>query len=199
MRPLSLLVVASTLAVGAWALSARAPQDGPGVDAAAMAEMMKLAGPGPEHDELARYVGDWDVEITMTMPGMPEMAATAKATATSILGERFLEIDTVGEMMGMPTESKLILGFDRRHERWTSVGLDTMGTYWVSGQGVREDDGLLRLHGVDEDTMGKQVFFNEIDFASVDEFTFSVLFTELGGATFDPPLRMVEVRYTRSQ
>lgn len=198
MRTFTVCLTTSMLAVTAWSLAARPSQDGAGLDPAAMAEMLELAQPGPEHDLLARYAGEWDVEISMNMmPGAPASKAAATAKATPILGRRFLELVTEGEMMGTTTESKVILGFDRRHEQWTSVGFDTMGTYWVSGSGVREQDGLLRLHGEDIDTLGKQLFYNEIDFAGADEFTFAVVFTKLGDTAFDPPYRMVELRYTR--
>jgi hypothetical protein len=77
------------------------------------------------------------------------------------------------------------------------VGFDTMGTYWVSGKGVREADGKLRLHGVDDDPLGKQVYFSEIEFVGPDEWTTAVCFTQIGPAKYDPPHRMVELRYTR--
>jgi hypothetical protein len=195
MKSIVSVLAVSTLALGAFAYVTRAAQDA--ADPAAMAEMMRLAQPGPEHEELARYAGEWDVEMTFTMPGAPPMQAKARAVAASILGKRFLEIDTQGSMMGMSMQSKSLLGFDRRHGRWTSVGFDTMGTYWVSGQGVREADGVARLHGVDDDPKGKQVYTFELKFVSADEFTFDVVFTQLGEARFDPPHRMAQLRYTR--
>lgn len=196
MKTFVTVLTLSTLALGALAYARRGPQDA--ADPAAMADMMRLAQPGPEHEELARYAGEWDVAMSFTMmPGAPPMQTTAKAVARSILGKRFLELDTEGSMMGMPVQSKTLLGFDRRHERWTSVGFDTMGTYWVSGQGVREADGVARLHGVDDDPKGKQVYTFELTFVSADEFTFDVVFTQLGETRFDPPNRVVQMRYTR--
>lgn len=196
MKTLVSVLAAATLALGAFAFVAHARQDA--ADPAAMAEMMQLAQPGPEHEELARYAGEWDVAMSFAMmPGAEPMRAQARAVAASILGKRFLEIDTQGSLMGMPVQSKTLLGFDRRHGRWTTVGFDTMGTYWVSGQGVREADGVARLHGVDDDPKGKQVYTFELSFVSADEFTIDVVFSQLGEARFDPPHRMVEMRYTR--
>lgn len=196
MKQLVTVLAVSSLALGAFAFVARGTQDT--MDPAAMAEMMRLAQPGPEHEELARYAGEWDVEMSLTrMPGAPPLQAKAKAVATSILGKRFLEIDTEGSMMGMPVQSKSLLGFDRRHERWTTVGFDTMGTYWVSGQGVREQDGVARLHGEDDDPQGRQVYTFELKFVSADEFTFDVVFSQLGETKFDPPHRAAAMRYTR--
>jgi hypothetical protein len=35
----------------------------------------------------------------------------------------------------MTVESTTIIGFDRRSKKYTTVGLDTMGTYWVTAAG----------------------------------------------------------------
>lgn len=196
MKPLVTVLSVSCLALGAFAFVAHARQGA--ADPAAMAEMMRLAQPGPEHEELARYAGEWDVTMSLAMmPGAAPMQAQAKAVAASILGKRFLEIDTEGSMMGMPVQSKSLLGFDRRHGRWTTVGFDTMGTYWVSGQGVRDADGVARLHGVDDDPKGKQVYTFELKFVDADEFTIDVVFAQIGETKFEPPHRAVSMRYTR--
>jgi hypothetical protein len=143
-------------------------------------------------------VGDWVSEVTITMaPGAEPMTQTATASCRTILGGRFLQMDSQGSFMGQPFESVGMFGFDRRHKTWTTVGFDTLGTYWVSASGKRDEDGVIRMHGRDDDPMGEQVFITELRFVSDDEFVSSLLFTKLGPQAFEQPFRMVEVRYKR--
>jgi hypothetical protein len=163
-----------------------------------MAEMMELAQPGPEHAELATYAGEWESEVLLTLaPGAEPVREAATATSRMVLGGRFLQMESKGAFMGQPVESLSMLGFDRRHGTWTTVGFDTLGTYWVSASGRRDDDGVIRMHGRDDDPTGAQVFYFETRFVSDDEFVSTVNFTQHGGQAYDEPFRMVEVRYKR--
>ena len=163
-----------------------------------MAEMMKLAQPGPEHETLATYAGDWDYEVSMqAAPGGPPMTQKGTATAKTILGGRFLELEASGSFMGQPFESLTILGFDRRHEAWTTVGFDNHGTYWVSASGKSLENGTIRMHGQDDDPMGAQVYFFDVTFVDADTFTYDVYFESIGPQVYDEPFKMVAVRYTR--
>ena len=116
-----------------------------------------------------------------------------------ILGGRFLEIVSKGDFMGQDFESVGFLGFDRRHEVYTAIGLDTMGTYWVSGKGTRGEDGVIRMHGEDDDPAGKQVYTFEYEIISDDEYEDRVVFESIGSQTFDPPHTMVTVRAKRKK
>lgn len=174
-----------------------------GLDMQAMMEAMQLAQPGPEHEQLMATAGTWEQRMTIHMPpmeGMPQMPAmtsTADATLTPVLGGRFLMSESGGVMMGMPVEQLSFIGFDRRTEEYITVGLDTMGTYFVTGRGPRGEDGVVRMHGVDEDPMGRQVYTFEVEHISEDEQRISVLFTEMGGMTFEEPFEMVRIESTR--
>lgn len=169
-----------------------------GSDRATMQEMMRLAQPGPEHELLAERAGDWETSVSVRMmPGAEPMRTSGRATSRTILGGRYLQVVSNGTMMGQPFESRSILGFDRRHEEYTIIGLDTMGTYWVTGKGQRDEDGVIRMHGEDLDPTGKQVYTFELEILNEDEHVFRVLFSELGGRTFDEPFPMVEVKSTR--
>lgn len=169
-----------------------------GFDPAMMTEMMRLGQPGPEHEELAKAAGEWESTLTMRMmPDTDPMVESVSATAEMILGGRFLEIVSTGKMMGQDSEHRTIMGFDRRHEDYTMIGLDTTGTYWVTARGVRDDDGVIRMHGEDDDPMGKQVYTFEYEVISEDEHEFRVLFSQIGPMVFDEPFCMVTVHSTR--
>ena len=117
-----------------------------------MEELLAMTQPGPEHETLMQLVGTWDVEVR-TPPGQPKLRQAGTATAETILGGRFLVIDSKVE--GMPggpatTEYRHTLGFDRRHGVYTVIAMDDSGTYAVAGQGSR-DGGRIKMYGEDDD------------------------------------------------
>jgi hypothetical protein len=105
----------------------------------AMLEQMK---PGPEHRALAGLEGQWTIDVQYRMGNGPMVKADGTATNRLILGGRFLESRAIstnpaGPGFGDPNvESLTIYGFDRRTGEYTVLGLDTMGTYWVSAAGA---------------------------------------------------------------
>lgn len=115
-------------------------------------QMMALAQPGAEHEVLARMAGEWATHSTFSMmPDQPEQHAEGRSSSRMILGGRFLEVRTTGEFMGKPFEGLTLMGYDRRHDHYTLVGFDTMGTYFVTGAGNERPDGTLVLTGETHD------------------------------------------------
>lgn len=115
-------------------------------------QMMALAQPGAEHESLGRMAGEWVTRSTFTMmPGQPAQSADGASSSRMILGGRFLEVRNSGEFMGQPFEGLTIVGYDRRHDRYTVVAYDNMGTYYVAAEGVKQPDGSLLLSGTTHD------------------------------------------------
>lgn len=168
-------------------------------------EMMRLAQPGPEHEELAKGVGSWVNASTMTMPpmpgmaGMPPMQMSSTAEHEMVLGGRWMRMVTKGTMMGQPMEAITYVGFDRRHGDYVTVAFDTMGTYFVTGRGKRGEDGIIRMHGTDDDGYGGQEYVFEVDDSDPERVTTKLIFAKMGGMTFDPPHTMLEVVQTRPE
>ena len=192
-------LIAAMLITWAPGAHAMAPQEGAsGADMEAVMRAMQLAQPGPEHAELAKLAGEWTMTITMQMaPGMPAQTQTVDASSRMILDDRFLEVTSTGELMGMPVETLTFLGFDRRLKQYTLLGMDTLGTYWVTAAGAMEENGMLRLQGEDDSPDGKQIYTFEFEFINDDTFEQRTLFKQIGHLTFDEPFLMVKVRYQR--
>ena len=92
----------------------------------------------------------------MTPVGEP-MVFKGIAENKVILGGRFLESNAVSGEGETRIESKMLLGFDRRHGEYTAVGFDTMGTYFVTDKGKRAgESGSIRMYGEDEDPILKK-------------------------------------------
>ena len=177
-----------------------APQDG--FDMEAMMEAMRLAQPGPEHEELAKMLsGEWETDVSVKGmgPDSTPMKTNGTESAVAILDGRFIEVTSQGAFMGQPFESRSFIGYDRRHEQFTSVGMDTLGTYWVTATGKRDADGVIRMKGEDDDPAGKQVYTFEYETISEDEREFRVIFSQIGGQVYEEPFTMVTVRSRRKR
>lgn len=170
---------------------------------AKLMEYMQLAQPGPEHAELAKLEGTWDLEVSYWMkPGTEATVMNATGTNKLILGGRFLEMSSDGSFMGMPFQSMYILGFDRRNNEYIASGYDTQGTYSIHASGKKLEDGkTIRVSGSDYD--GYWGFTQEyyFDIQIIDENTviWSVTFTDDTMAQGLDEFKMAEIKYTRSE
>lgn len=172
--------------------------DEPRVAPPSMAEMMAMGLPSDEHQWLARMEGVFDQQYTIVMtPGAQPMRFKGVTRNQMTLGGRWLEVQSESSFMMTKNRSIGYLGFDRRNRVFTTYGMDTTGTYAVSAKGTRDDSGVLRLAGVDEEPWGPQVYTFEIELVSDDEYHVRIFFEEMGGKVYDEPFLMVEVVNTR--
>jgi hypothetical protein len=106
-----------------------------------------LAGPVQEHKLLAGMAGKWDKEIRFWPgPGSAPIVMKGACDNKMILGGRFLKSESTGT--GLPIETLQIMGFDRRFGKYTYVGYDNFGTYYVTGEGTFDaGKNTLTLHG----------------------------------------------------
>ena len=122
-----------------------------------MQEMMALAEPGPEHEILVKMAGTWEQTVKFWMkPGSEPSVMHGKSVNTMILGGRFLQSNVTGGEGEMKMEGLNLMGYDRRHKKFTTVGFDTWGTYYVTAAGpYDEKTKSIVMYGEDEEpTMG---------------------------------------------
>lgn len=132
-------------------------------------EAMKIAGPAPEHDLIKKLEGKWNVEFKYSIGGDALIGSKGTAEGKMILGNRFLNFDQSVEFAGMNFASLSIVGYDRRINKYTYYGIDEMGTYAVTGEGIYNNDSkLLTLYGSTLDPTGKTT--NMQDYKFVFEF-----------------------------
>jgi hypothetical protein len=118
--------------------------------------------PAAQHQELAALAGQWTQEVTYSMGG-PPMKATGTVTNRMILGGRFLVSEgtspnPAGPGMGDATlEFMSIYGFDRRTKEFTIIGLDTLGTYYVTAAGNKTEPRTIVMRGESLDDHGGSV------------------------------------------
>lgn len=197
-RRLLKLVVLLIVAMPVAASAQQKPTDDEKAKAAASYE---LAKPGPEHQQLAALAGKWDVEVKVWMaPGGQPMNFKGKCENRMILGGRFLVSESKSEGQ-MPIESTTIIGFDRRSKKYTTVGLDTGGTYWVTAAGPYDAaKKAIVMYGEDEDpALGTQKYYFVTRVTSPDKYVTEVIFTDSAHTKGAPEFKAVELTYTRTK
>jgi hypothetical protein len=166
-------------------------------------EYIKLAQPGPEHDILAELEGKWNIEIKMwTNPGVEPLIMSAVAENKMILGGRFMQSVSLGDYMGHTMESISIFGYDRRSDKFTVVGFDNQGTYWVTASGNwKEQDKVISLYGEDNDDYWEftQKYYFDIEFINKNYYLWSVIFVDEQMSQGQESFKMMELHYKRAE
>jgi hypothetical protein len=166
------------------------------------AESYALAAPGPEHQRLQSLVGRWDQEIKVwSEPGKTPMTLKATCENKMILGGRFLVSESKGNMGGMSVESTHITGFDRRHKKYTTIGLDTFGTYYVTAAGpYDESKQAVVMYGEDVDPLlGTQKYDFILRVPGPDKYIIEIVFKDKEHTRGAEEFKEVEITYTRTK
>ncbi len=118
-----------------------------------MARAMELAQPGDEHRLLEQLTGEWNHKTNMWMTADAEpLAFPGTASAKMVLDGRFLSGKFTTEAEEMSGAGLYIMGYDRRHEKFTYVGFDTWGTYSLSASSTYDEaTNSITMYGEDAD------------------------------------------------
>jgi len=102
---------------------------------------------------LKKLVGSWEQTVKFWMnPDSEPAEMKGKSVNKMILGGRFLQSDVTGGEGQMKMEGLNFMGYDRRHKKFTTVGFDTWGTYYVTGAGpYNEKTKSIVMYGEDEE------------------------------------------------
>ena len=86
------------------------------------------------------------------------LEATWEVEGRPILGGRFVEQHAVGTMMGMPTESKVVLGYDNVRKLFHATMFDSMSTGVRTLWGILDKSGtVLTLVGARDEPMSGEI------------------------------------------
>ena len=124
--------------------------------------------PGMVHQMMAESAGEWNSEVTMWMdPSKPPQKVIGSCTNEMILGGRYLKSSQKGDMMGMPFEGMMLLGFDNAKKEFTGVWYDNFGTGTSVSTGTyNSQDSTLTLNG----TMVDPATGNDIKYSETMKF-----------------------------
>ena len=145
---LLLLVANATLAADAsktGSSTKSAATAKPAMDPKAMEEMMaKMAAPGPYHDWLKKFEGEWNLTIKWSMdPSQPMQETKSTSMVKTIMDGRYSQEETAGEMMGKPFNGMGITGYDNMLKKFVSTWIDNAGTGIMTSQGTPDATGKV--------------------------------------------------------
>jgi hypothetical protein len=150
-----------------------------------------MAKPGPEHEMLKKYVGDWDATVAF-------MGGEAKGEAKFSLGYGgfWLTQDFKGDLGGAPFQGRGTSGYDPRKKKYVSTWVDSMEPVMMVMEGEFAKDGKSytekgEFTGADGKTR-KMKSVNE--FTNKDTIVFKMY--ELDG---DKEQEMLKITYKRKK
>ena len=120
------------------------------IDKAELMKKMEAAGtPGPGHQALNAFVGEWKAEVKCWMePGGQPNISQGSSKTQWILNGRFLEEIFRGEMMGKPFTGRCLMGFDNSKQTFNSIWVDDMHTSLFTSEGKGESGNtVITLEG----------------------------------------------------
>ncbi len=135
---------------------------------------------------MAWYLGEWDVAIKMTMPGMPDMPPSKGTCTYSWLIEgRWMMSRMSGSMMGMPIESVHIHGYNNMTMSYETIGFDSMSTdaKVAYGNKVTQDGKTYGFQGMMNEWLTGQIkkpFRTVITERDADRFDMGIWDPEIG-------------------
>lgn len=112
--------------------------------------------PGKNHKFLAKFVGDWKTTTSVWMTGPDSLPTVSEGTTTArwILGRRFVQFETTGQLMGQPLDEVMLMGYDNYRNLYTASYASSMNTALLSMTGQRNPGtGNITLYGEMDEPM----------------------------------------------
>ena len=112
-------------------------------------KMEAAATPGPAHNALEVFVGNWKAEVKCWMePGGPPNVSQATAKTAWIMNGRFVQEEFHGEMMGKAFHGRSLMGFDNTKQKFNSVWVSDVQTSMFTSEGKGENGNkIITLEG----------------------------------------------------
>ena len=138
LRRIATAIACVAISMSSSTVTAQAPDQ-----AAAMKEMQArmqaVSKLGPRHADLATFIGKWDVEIAMVMPGSPATRSKGTAEYSWVIQGRWLGQRIVGQFMGGPFESYSIIGYDNFAKNHVVASVSSLDTSMLMSRGLVVD------------------------------------------------------------
>jgi hypothetical protein len=140
MRTMNGLLIAMMLVSPVLAQEGEAPEMSPEM-AAMMEAWQKAATPGPHHEFIASFAGEWVFTTKYWMdPTAPPQESKGSMTSKVIFDGRYVIDKVESEMMGQPFKGMGITGYDNVLGKYVSVWVDSTGTGIMTSEGTYDPE-----------------------------------------------------------
>lgn len=190
------LAVALALAATLPALAQDAPPEMSPEETAMMQAYQQAGTPGPQHAEMARTAGTYDLAIKSWMaPDAPPASEAGTATRSMILDGRVMVEKVEAAMHGQPFTGHGMTGYDNVTGKYWSTWNDSMSTGLMVSEGTCDDAGACNFTGSWHDPVSKQ----EVSARMTTKWTSPTVevFEMYGPGPDGKEYRMMEMTYTR--
>ena len=167
------------------------------MDENAQKAWMAYMTPGDIHKMLAKFDGQWKESVTLWMaPNQPPVTSTATCTNTMIMGGRYQQSISKGDMMGMPFEGMSLLGYDNAEKTFIYTWIDNMGTGTMVMKGIWDGaNKSINLSGsVVDPISGKEMPVREVFTVTDDNNQFLQMFA---AGPDGKEFKNMEIKFTR--
>jgi hypothetical protein len=186
MKTLPALLAAVALLAPAAVWAADPPKKGAPSEQEMMALWVKAATPGPQHQQLQKLAGEWNLTVKSTMdPSQPATESHATATVTTMMEGRYVQEVVSGQMMGAPFSGYSLTGYDNVLGRYVSVWIDNLGTGMMTSEGTADAGGrTIQWSGTMSDPMTGKASKLRMSTTIVDDdhHTFEMFMVPPGGS-----------------
>ncbi len=158
----------------------------------------KLGTPGGPHKVLASMAGSWTAKVKSWMePDKPPMESTGTSEQKMILGDRFLQQDFTGDMMGTPFTGIGFTGYDNNAKKYVSTWIDSMGTSILFFEGTASADGktITQESHYKDPTKGPMKWRSVTRLTDQNTIVFEMFSSDQSGKEG----KMMEITYTRKK
>lgn len=160
-------------------------------------EWAALSKPGPSHNLLQTFVGDWDVSLTFwSDPKTRGETSQGRSQISWILGKRFLQEQFSGAIGGEEYQGLGIIGYDNGSRSFKTVWADSLNTALTDSSGRYDPETntiVLESQVYDPLRSGVKTVQSQLRINSPDSYTFSMTDTSPEGKQF----KAFEMHYVR--
>ena len=132
MRVFSLAALVAALAAPAVALAADA------AESTAQLQMPEMPQPQKEHQWLQKFVGQWNTESEIQMPGQEPMKIAGSEKVRS-LGGFWIVSNLKCDIPGQPMNGVMTVGYDPKTEKFVGTWIDSMGSHLWKYEGELDE------------------------------------------------------------
>lgn len=170
---------------------------GEGAEDEMMKMMMEAGAPGPHHEHLKFFVGQWKATVKswMSGPGEPTVSE-GTSTIESIHGGRFTKETFKGNFMDMPFDGLGLMGYDNVSKKHIGLWSDNFGTGFAISEGTCDPSGKVFTYTTtcNDPQSGKpQTSKSVVKITDENSYTFTMSGAGPDGKEFT----MMEITYKR--
>lgn len=159
----------------------------------------KWTAVGEPHKVLEKYIGTWNTELRLTVPGMERPAEKGSCVCQWLMPQRWVQCELTSTMMGMAMRSLTWIGYDNFKMSYRFATVQNLDTALNTSEGDLDPSGkaLITYGTIDEyltgehDKMVRYIW----RFLSPDKLGFEVYDLPIG----ENNSKVLEYTFTRKQ